>query len=92
MVTGKQNNIFPVKGYRMILPTHLNGTHIDILSHPLVDYLSSAVENLTYENEQLKAEIRLLKGHSSKPSIPPNSKLEGKKSKSEKGVKKNSLH
>jgi len=70
----------------------LQDTRAEILNHPIIGYLHSIIGELSLEIENLKSEIRLLKGHSSKPIIPPNSKMEGKKSNSEKGVKKNSLY
>ena len=76
----------------MGLPNYIKNTSAEILNHPLVQYLTSTNEKLTEQIEQFKAEIRLLKGHSPKPSIPPNSKMEGVKSSSEKEVKKNSLY
>ncbi len=75
----------------MKLPSHLQDTPINILNHPVVGYLQVVIGDLSSEIEKLKAEIRLLKGHSAKPIIHPNSNLEGSKSKSLKGVKKNSI-
>ena len=60
------------------------------LKSPSVIYLLEVIERQSLEIEGLKEEVRMLKGHSAKPSIRPNSNLEGSKSQSLKGVKKNS--
>ena len=73
----------------MQLPSHLQDTASRLLNHPLVEYLLGVIEEQTVEINNLKAEIRLLKGHSAKPVIPPNSNLEGINSQSEEEVKKN---
>ena len=73
----------------MKYPSHLQDTPTKTLNHPIIVYLHSVIGDLSLEIENLQAEIRLLKGQSAKPIIPPNSNLEGTKSKSLKGVKKN---
>ncbi|MCK5369040.1 MAG: hypothetical protein KAQ62_10825, partial [Cyclobacteriaceae bacterium] len=87
----KQKGEICVNKNKMQYPSHLQDTPDEILNHPVVGYLQGIIEDLSREIEQLKAEIRLLKDHSAKPVIPPNSNLEGAKIKSLKGVKKNSL-
>ena len=76
----------------MQVPIHLKDKALEVLNNPYVDYVHNKIERLSTEVEGLKAEIRLLKGHSPKPVIPPNSNLEGSKSRSEGEVKKNSLY
>ncbi len=76
----------------MQIPSHLQESSSGLLNHPLVEYLLEVIEGQTVEIEELKSEIRLLKGHSAKPIIPPNSNLEGSKSRSVEGVKKNSVN
>ena len=75
----------------MDYPEQFKGTSDQILNHSFVGYLQDIISCQSLEIEKLKAEIRLLKGHSAKPVIPPNSNLEGRKSKSYEGIKKNSL-
>lgn len=61
----------------------------ELLNHPEVGGLLSIIEDLSLEIEHLKKEIRMLKGHSAKPTIPASSNLEGKKSEPlKKGKKK----
>ena len=74
----------------MTIPDHLHNTPKAILNHGLVHHLFGIIEGQSLEIENLKKEVRMLKGHSAKPVIPANSNLEGAKSKSLKGVKKNS--
>jgi len=73
----------------MKIPIDLLNSHKELSTHPLVEYLLDLTEKQSQQIEQLKSEIRLLKGHSAKPAIRPNSNLEGVKSKSLNGVKKN---
>jgi len=75
----------------MKFPSHLESTPAEILNHPIVEYLHGIIKEQSLEIDKLKAEIRLLKGHSAKPVIPPNSNLEGPKSQSLNGIKKNSF-
>ena len=75
----------------MNYPEQFQGTSEQILNNPFVGYLQGIILDQSLEIEKLKSEIRLLKGHSAKPVIPPNSNLEGSSSKSDKGIKKNSL-
>jgi hypothetical protein len=72
----------------MPLPSHLQDTPSEQLKLPQVAYLLEVVEEQTLQIGRLEAEIRILKGHSAKPVIPPNSNLEGIKSRSEEEVKK----
>lgn len=76
----------------MKLADHLQNTPSELLNLPLVEYLLGVIEEQTLRIGQLEAEIRLLKGHSAKPVIPPNSNLEGRKNRSKEEVKKNSLY
>jgi hypothetical protein len=75
----------------MVYPEQFKETSDQIIAHPFVGYLQGVISGQVLEIEKLKSEIRLLKGHSAKPKIPPNSNLEGPSSKSNKGIKKNSL-
>ena len=75
----------------MHYPEQFRGTSDQILNHPFVGYLQVVISDQSLEIEKLKSEIRLLKGHSAKPAIPPNSNLEGSTKKFFKGIKKNSL-
>jgi hypothetical protein len=75
----------------MVKPGQFIDASDQILSHPFVGYLQGVISDQILEIEKLKSEIRLLKGHSAKPKISPNSNLEGPSSKSSKGIKKNSL-
>ena len=76
----------------MEIPFHLHDNHKELSTHPLVAYLLDLTERQSIEIEQLKAEIRLLKGHSAKPVIPPNSNLENSRNcSSDDEVKKNSF-
>ncbi len=75
----------------MVYPDQFKDTSDKIFNHPFVGYLHGVISDQSLEIEKLKSEIRLLKGHSAKPVIPPNSNLEGPSSKSNKGIKKNSL-
>jgi len=72
----------------MNIPTGLLNSHKELLPHPLVAHLLDLVDKQSVEIDQLKSEVRLLKGHSAKPSIRPNSGLEGVTGKSSKGEKK----
>jgi len=73
----------------MKFPAHLQNTPSEILNHGLVQYLLATIEDQSVKINHLEAEIRLLKGHSATPVIPPNSNLEGVKSYSSREVKKN---
>ncbi len=73
----------------MNFPRRFSDTPEEILNHELVQYLLHTVAEQSIKINHLEAEIRLLKGHSSKPTIPPNSNLEGVKSNGFNGVKKN---
>lgn len=75
----------------MHYPEQFRGISDQILNHPFVGYLQVVISDQSLDIEKLKSEIRLLKGHSAKPFLPPNSNLEGRKSKTLKGLKKNSF-
>ena len=55
----------------MKLPVDLQNTPPEILNHGLVHHLFGIIEGQSLEIEKLKKEIRILKGHSAKPTIPP---------------------
>jgi len=76
----------------MTLPDRFHATSKEILNHDLVHYLYDLIEDQSIEIANLKKEIRILKDHSAKPSIRPNSNLEGAKSHPLQGVKKNFSH
>jgi len=64
----------------MKFPKPFQDTPPEILNHGLVQHLFGVIESQSKEIEVLKKEIKILKGHSPKPEIPPNSNLEGMKS------------
>ena len=64
----------------------------EILNHPFVVSLLEKVAFLTHKVERLEAEIRLLKSHSPKPTLPPSSNLAPPRHDPKDGIKKNSLH
>ncbi|MEM6814520.1 MAG: hypothetical protein AAF600_09015 [Bacteroidota bacterium] len=62
----------------MKLPSHLKDPSSEELSLPLMSNFLHFIAELQEEISRLKAEIRLLKGHSAPPTIPPKSQLERK--------------